>query len=98
MHVQEMEQGESEELVEACLRTGDEALGRFGYAPIKIKKIAKGDFVGEVLKAVAVERYDLLVLRVYEHKLPKYSKVISDEVLNLVKLTTRPVLVYREDK
>jgi nucleotide-binding universal stress UspA family protein len=96
LYVQEMEQGESGEFVEACLRTGDETLRRYGYAPIK--KIAKGDFVDEVLKAVAIERHDLLVLGAYEPKLPKYSKVISDEVLNLVKLTTRPVLVYREDK
>jgi nucleotide-binding universal stress UspA family protein len=96
LHIQEMEQKGSVELLEACLRTGGETLQRYGYAPIT--KIARGDFVDEILKAVAVERYDLLVLGAYEHKLPKYSKVISDEVLNLVRLTTRPVLVYREDK
>ena len=96
LHVQEMEQVESEEFVEACLRTGDETLRRYGYAPIK--KIAKGDFVEEILKAVAIERYDLLVLGAYEPKLPQYLKVISDEVLELVRLTTRPVLVYREDQ
>lgn len=95
LHVQETEQGQAVEVLEACLRTGDETLRRYGYVPIK--KIAKGDFVDEILKAVAVERYDLLVLGAYEPKLPKYSKVISDEVLNLVRLTTRPVLVYRED-
>ena len=93
--VQEMEPGESAEFAEACLRNGDETLRRHGYAPIT--KISTGDFVDEVLKAVAVERYDLLVLGAYEYKLPKYSKVISDEVLNLVRLSTRPVLVYRED-
>lgn len=96
LHVQEMDQGQSVEFLEACPMTGDEILQRYGYAPIR--KIAKGDFVDEVLKAVAVGRYDLLVLGGYEHKFPKYSKVIGDEVLNLVKLTTRPVLVYREDK
>ena len=96
MHVQEMEQGESEEFVEACLRTEDETLQRYGHS--SISKIAKGDFVDQILKAVAIERYDLLVLGAFEHKLPKYSKVMSDEVLNLVRLSTRPVLVYREDK
>ena len=50
----------------------------------------------ELLKAVAVERYDLLVVSAYGHKRPKYLKVISDEALNLVRLTTRPVLVYRD--
>jgi len=96
LHVQEMEQEESGEFVEACLRTGEETLRRYGYAPIT--KTAKGDFVEEILKAVAIERYDLLVFGGYEPKLPKYLKVISDEVLDLVRLTTRPVLVYREDK
>ena len=51
----------------------------------------------EILKAVAIERYDLLVLAGYEPNPPKNLKVISDEVLELVRLTTRPVLVYRED-
>jgi hypothetical protein len=53
--------------------------------------------VDEVLKAVAIERYDFLILGAYEYQLPKYSKVLTDEVLELVRLTTRPVLVYRED-
>lgn len=95
MHVQEMEQGGSVELLEASLKTGDETLQRYGHTPIS--KIAKGDFVDEVLKAVALERYDLLVLGAYEHH-PKYLKGIGEEVLDLVRLTTRPVLVYREDK
>lgn len=94
LHVQETQRGESEEFAQACLMTGDETLRRYGYSPVK--KGAKGDFVDEILKAVAVERYDLLVLGAYGHKLPKYLKVISDEALNLVRLTTRPVLVYRE--
>jgi nucleotide-binding universal stress UspA family protein len=96
MHVQEMEQGESKEFVEACLRIEAEALQRYGHSPIS--KIAKGDFVDEIIKAVAIERYDLLVLGAFDHQLPKYSKVMSEEVLNLVWLTTRPVLVYREEQ
>ncbi len=94
LHVQETELGESEEFAESCLLTGDETLRHYGYTPIK--KMTKGDFVDEILKAVAVERYDLLVLGAYGHKRPKYLKVISDEALNLVRLTTRPVLVYRD--
>ena len=96
LHVQETERGESEECAQACLMTGDETLRRYGYAPVK--KMVKGDFVDEILKAVAVERYDLLILGAYGHKLPKYLQVISDEALNLVRLTTRPVLVYRDVK
>jgi len=94
LHVQETELGESEEFAQACVLTGEETLRKSGYTPIK--KLAKGDFVDEILKAVAVERYDLLVLGAYGHQRPKYLKIISDEALNLVRLTTRPVLVYRE--
>ncbi len=94
MHVQETEWGESSEFAQACLLTGDETLRQYGHTPKK--KTAQGDFVDEILKAVAVERYDLLVLGAYGHQRPKYMKVISDEALNLVRLTTRPVLVYRE--
>jgi nucleotide-binding universal stress UspA family protein len=94
LHVQETELGESEEFAQACLLTGDETLRQHGYSPVK--KTATGDFVDEILKAVAVERYDLLVLGAYGHKRPKYLKVLSDEALNLVRLTTRPVLVYRD--
>jgi nucleotide-binding universal stress UspA family protein len=96
LHVQETERGESEEVAEACLLTGQDTLKQHGFTPIK--KMAKGDFVDEILKAVAVERYDLLVLGAYGHQRPKYLKMISDEALNLVRLTPRPVLVYRDEK
>ena len=94
MHVQETALGESEEFAQTCVLTGEDTLRKLGFTPIK--KLAKGDFVDEILKAVAVERYDLLVLGAYGHQRPKYLKIISDEALNLVRLTTRPVLVYRD--
>lgn len=94
LHVQETELGESEEFARVCLTTGDETLRTHGHSPIK--KTAKGDFVDEILKALAVERYDLLVLGAYGHSRPRYLRIISDEALNLVRLTTRPVLVYRD--
>jgi hypothetical protein len=37
-----------------------------------------------------------VVLGAYGHRRPKYLKMISDEALNIVRLTTRPVLVYRD--
>jgi nucleotide-binding universal stress UspA family protein len=94
LHVQETELGESEEFARVCLTTGDETLRAHGHSPLK--KMAKGDFVDEILKALAVERYDLLVLGAYGHNRPRYMRIISDEALNLVRLTTRPVLVYRD--
>jgi nucleotide-binding universal stress UspA family protein len=96
MHVQETELAESEELAQACLMTGEETLRQHGHTPVK--KMAKGDFVEEILKAVAMERYDLIILGAYDQNLPKYLKGLSNEALNLVRLTTRPVLVYREQE
>ena len=94
LHVQETQLGETPEFAESCLLTGEDTLKQYGFTPTK--KLAQGDFVDEILKAVAVERYDLLVLGAYGHKRPKYLKLISDEALNLVRLSTRPVLVYRD--
>ena len=94
MHVQETARGESEEFAEACVMSGRETLHDLGYEPVT--KTAQGDFEEEVLKEVAVGRYDLVVLGAYGHRLPKYLPVISDEALSLARLTTRPILVFRE--
>ncbi|MBI4796691.1 MAG: universal stress protein [Deltaproteobacteria bacterium] len=94
LHVQETERGESPEFAEACVMTGRETLHELGYEPVT--KLVKGDFEEEILKEVAVGRYDLVVLGAYGHKHPRYLPVISDEALNLARLTTRPVLVFRD--
>jgi len=36
------------------------------------------------------------VLGAYGHNRPRYLNLISDEALNLARLTTRPILVYRD--
>jgi len=94
LHVQETERGESPEFAEVCVMTGRETLHQLGYEPVT--KLAKGDFEEEILKEVAVGRYDLVVLGAYGHRHPRYLPVISDEALNLARLTTRPVLVFRD--
>ncbi len=94
LHVQETELGESQEFAEACVTVGRETLQRLEFEPMV--KVSKGDFEEEILKEVAVGRYDLVVLGAYGHKHPKYLPVISDEALDLARLTTRPVLVFRE--
>lgn len=94
LHVQETERGESRDFAEACVMTGLETLNRLGLKPDT--KLAQGDFEEEILKEVAVGRYDLVVLGAYGHRHPRYLPVISDEALNLARLTTRPVLVFRD--
>jgi len=94
LHVQETPQGESDEYARSSLQKGAQILREFEYEPLT--KMVKGEFVEEILKDVAVERYDLVVLGAYGHKQPRYLKLISDEALNLARLTTRPILVYRE--
>ncbi len=94
LHVQETGKSESDEFASICLRKGAQILRQFDYEPIT--RMAKGEFVEEILKDVAVNRYDLVVLGAYGHKRPKYMRLISDEALNLARLTTRPILVFRE--
>ncbi|MGC8658628.1 MAG: universal stress protein [Desulfomonilaceae bacterium] len=94
LHVQETGQHESEEFASQSLQEGAQILRKFDFEPIT--KIAKGDFVEQILRDVAVHRYDLVVLGAYGHKRPKYLKLLSDEALNLARLTTRPILVFRE--
>jgi nucleotide-binding universal stress UspA family protein len=94
LHVQETGLRESDEFARASLQEGARILRDFDYEPLT--KAARGDFVEEILKDVAVQRYDLVVLGAYGHGTPKYLKLISDEALNLARLTTRPILVFRE--
>jgi nucleotide-binding universal stress UspA family protein len=94
-HVQETGKSESDEFAGISLQKGAQILRRFDLDPIT--KMARGDFLEEILKDVAVHRYDLVVLGAYGHKRPKYLKLISDEALNLARLTTRPILVFRDN-
>ncbi|MGC8605193.1 MAG: universal stress protein [Desulfomonilaceae bacterium] len=94
LHVQEIGQHESDEFASQSLQQGAKILREYDFEPVT--KITKGDFVEQILKEVAVHRYDLVVLGAYGHKRPKYLKLLSDEALNLARLTTRPILVFRE--
>jgi nucleotide-binding universal stress UspA family protein len=93
LHVQENGRGENAEFAQACLLKGDRTLKDLGHEPeIKTKK---GEYVDEVLQEVKSSPYDLVILGAYGHSKPKLLRVISDEALNLVRSTTRPVLVFR---
>jgi nucleotide-binding universal stress UspA family protein len=94
LHVQETGLGESDEVAQACVAEGYQTLARLDHEPVT--KTLKGDFVDEVLKEVRGSLYDLIVLGAYGHNRPKYRRLISDEALNLVRSTTRPVLVFRD--
>ena len=94
LHVQESERGENEPSAQTCLLNAEQKLKEFEHAPDT--KMTKGDFTDEILKEVATGRYDLVVLGAYGHKRPKYLSLISDEALNIARLTTRPVLVFRD--
>jgi nucleotide-binding universal stress UspA family protein len=95
LHVQETSQSESDEFARSSLQKGAQILRKFDLEPMA--KMIRGEFVEEILKDVAVHRYDLVVLGAYGHKGPRYLKLISDEALNLARLTTRPILVYRDE-
>jgi len=94
LHVQETQRSETDEFAQACVMNGYDTLKKFGHEPLT--KTLQGDFVDEVLKEVRGSLYDLIVLGAYGHNRPKYLQLISDEALNLVRSTTRPVLLFRD--
>jgi nucleotide-binding universal stress UspA family protein len=96
LHVQETARAETEEFAQACVLNGYDTLNKLGHEPLT--KTLKGDFVDEVLKEVRGSLYDLIVLGAYGHSRPKYLQLISDEALNLVRSTTRPVLLFKDYK
>jgi len=93
LHVQEAARGENESVGRNCLMKAEQKLKEMDHIP-EIKMV-KGDFTDEILKEVATGRYDLVVLGAYGYNRPKYYGLISDEALNIARLTTRPVLVFR---
>ncbi len=94
LHVQETGTSESDEFARSSLQHGAQILRELDLEPLT--KITKGELVEEILKDVAVHRYDLVVLGAYGRNSPRYLNLISDEALNLARLTTRPILVYRD--
>jgi nucleotide-binding universal stress UspA family protein len=94
LHVQETGTSESDEFARSSLQQGAQILRELDLEPLT--KITKGELVEEILKDVAVHRYDLVVLGAYGRNSPRYLNLISDEALNLARLTTRPILVYRD--
>jgi nucleotide-binding universal stress UspA family protein len=94
LYVRQNEKEETDGFARACLLEGDQTLRDLGHAPEATMRT--GEFVDEVLKEVKRSPYDLVVLGAYGHAKPKYLRIISDEALNLVRSTTRPVLVFRD--
>jgi nucleotide-binding universal stress UspA family protein len=94
LHVQETELEESDEFAKTCLIQSDQILQGVGHAPAT--KSAAGDFVDETVKEITLGGYDLIVLGAYGHEKSGLMRFISDEAINLVSRTTRPVLVYRD--
>jgi nucleotide-binding universal stress UspA family protein len=94
MNVYESNGDGAPEAAEACVLDGKSALEEWGHAPRV--KTETGDFVEEILKDVARSRYDLLVLGAYGDEKGTFLRMLSDEALNLVRLTNRPILVFRE--
>ncbi len=93
VHVQETNNGETEDTAKTCMTNGYETLRKIGHEP-KIK-ILKGDFVDEILHEIRGSLYDLIVLGAYGRGKPKLRDLISDEALNLVRSTTKPILIFR---
>jgi len=93
LRVQEEGRSADAAAAEACFLEDQKTLQGMGHEP-EIKTI-KGRYEEEILREVNSLPYDLVVLGAYGHTRPRILKLISDDALNLVRSTTRPVLVFR---
>ena len=93
MHVREKESEESDEFASACLLKGESVLKDLGHEP-ETRKVS-GDVVNEVIRDIRLENYDLVVLGAQGFGKSGAFNILSHKALQIIKRTTRPVLLFR---
>ncbi|MBW1980375.1 MAG: universal stress protein [Deltaproteobacteria bacterium] len=96
MHVQDTELGESDEFSQACLRKGESLLKNLEHEP-ETKSVA-GDVVDEIIREINLGNHDLVVVGAQGLGKTGYLNILSDRSLQIIRRTTRPVLLYRQKR
>ena len=94
MHVQDTTDEESREYADACLLKGESTLKKLEHMPEM--KFAEGDVVEEVVREIALDNYDLVVLGAKGFQKTGRFNILSEKALQIIRRTTRPVLLYRQ--
>jgi len=93
MHVRDTDDQESQEFADACVIKGESTLKKLKHLPET--KLAAGNVVEEVVREISLNPYDLVVLGAQGFGKSGRFNILSEKSLQIIRRTTRPVLLYR---
>jgi len=93
MHVRDTDDQESQEFADACVLKGESTLSKLEHQPQT--KLIEGNVVEEVVREIALNNYDLVVLGAQGFGKSGRFNILSERSLQIIRRTTRPVLLYR---
>lgn len=93
MHVRDTDHQESQEFADACVLKGESTLKKLEHQPET--KLVAGNVVEEVVREIALDNYDLVVLGARGFGKSGRFNILSEKSLQIIRRTTRPVLLYR---
>ncbi len=93
MHVRDTDDQESQEFADACVLKGESTLKKLKHLPET--RLAAGNVVEAVVREIALNPYDLVVLGAQGFGKSGRFNILSEKSLQIIRRTTRPVLLYR---
>jgi len=93
MHVRDTDDQESQEFADACVLKGESTLKKLKHLPEA--KLAAGNVVEEVVREISLNPYDLVVLGAQGFGKSGRFNILSEKSLQIIRRTTRPILLYR---
>ena len=93
MHVRDTDDQESQEFADACVLKGESTLKKLKHLPET--KLAAGNVVEEVVREISLNPYDLVVLGAQGFGKSGRFNILSEKSLQIIRRTTRPILLYR---
>lgn len=93
MHVRDTDDQESQEFADGCVLKGESTLKKLAHQP-KVK-LVEGNVVQEVVREITLDNYDLVVLGARGFGKSGRFNILSEKSLQIIRRTTRPVLLYR---
>jgi nucleotide-binding universal stress UspA family protein len=93
MHVRDTDDQESQEFADGCVLKGESTLKKLKHLPET--KLVAGNVVEEVVREISLNPYDLVVLGAQGFGKSGRFNILSEKSLQIIRRTTRPVLLYR---
>ena len=93
MHVRDTDDRESQEFADACVLKGESTLKKLDHQPET--KLVAGNVVEEMVREIALSPCDLVVLGAQGFGKSGRFNILSEKSLQIIRRTTRPVLLYR---